>query len=179
MRGTWSRCGRARAGRRLAEPERLGELHAALFRERFRIARNCPYFTDERMGGPTLRRMAPYMLWRISHRGGRWTIVQALAPTLVTADMLRRWGEVAAAEIRCYALRRSAPSEQTLLRVLAYRYPRRDLQRRIPNADTYPIRRQASANKRPPTQESRAAGQAVDPIDSRIARAPRYLVMRA
>jgi len=86
----------AKAGRRLAEPERLGELHAALFRERFRLARNCPYFTNERMGGPTLRRIAPYMLWRISHRGARWTIVQALAPTLVTTDMLRRWGEVAA-----------------------------------------------------------------------------------
>jgi hypothetical protein len=63
--------------------------------------------------------------------GHTWLIDPAWCHRLVRAEV-----DLAAAEIRCYALRRSAPSEQTLLRVLAYRYPRRDLQRRIPNADT-------------------------------------------
>jgi len=50
--------------------------------------------------------------------------------------LVRAEVDLAAAEIRCFALRRSAPDQQPLLRVLSYCYPRRDLQPRIPNADT-------------------------------------------
>jgi hypothetical protein len=63
--------------------------------------------------------------------GHTWLIDPAWCHRLVRAEV-----DLAAAAIRCFALRRSAPSEQPLLRVLLYRYPRNDLQRRIPNADT-------------------------------------------
>lgn len=60
-----------------------------------------------------------------------WLVDPAWCHRLVRAEV-----DLATAEIRCFALRRSAPSEQPLLRVLPYRYPRGDLHRPIPNADT-------------------------------------------
>jgi hypothetical protein len=63
--------------------------------------------------------------------GHRWHLDPAWCHRLVRAEV-----DLAAAEVRCFALRRSAPSEQPLLRVLPYRYPRGDLNRRLPNADT-------------------------------------------
>jgi len=63
--------------------------------------------------------------------GHTWLLDPAWCHRLVRAEV-----DLAAAQIRCFALRRSAPSEQPLLRVLPYAYPRGDLQRRIPNADT-------------------------------------------
>jgi hypothetical protein len=63
--------------------------------------------------------------------GHTWLLDPAWPHRLVRAEV-----DLAAAQIRCYALRRSAPGEQPLLRVVPYRYPRPDLHRRLPNADT-------------------------------------------
>jgi hypothetical protein len=51
-----------------------------------------------------------------------WLIDPAWCHRLVRAEV-----DLAAAEIRCFALRRSAPNQQPLLCTIPYRYPRHDL----------------------------------------------------
>ena len=54
--------------------------------------------------------------------GHTWLIDPAWCHRLVRSEV-----DLAAAEIPCYALRRSAPDQQPLLRTIPYRYPRHDL----------------------------------------------------
>jgi hypothetical protein len=56
--------------------------------------------------------------------GHRWTVHPSWCHRLVRAEV-----DLAQQQIHCFALRRRAPTEQPLLQVLAYHYPRRDLAR--------------------------------------------------
>jgi len=56
--------------------------------------------------------------------GHRWTVDPLWGHRLVRAEL-----DLARQQIACFALRRRAPADQPLLRVLDYHYPRRDLAR--------------------------------------------------
>jgi len=56
--------------------------------------------------------------------GHRWTVDPLWAHRLVRAEV-----DLGSQQITCFALRRRAPSDQPLLQVLEYRYPRGDLAR--------------------------------------------------
>ena len=58
----------------------------------------------------------------LSFLGHTWRVDPHWCHRLVRAEV-----DLRHAEIRCFALRRTAPSEQPLLQVLPYHYPRRDL----------------------------------------------------
>jgi hypothetical protein len=60
----------------------------------------------------------------LSFLGRTWRVDPHWCHRLVRAEV-----DLGRQEIRCFALRRSAPAEQALLQVLPYHYPRRDLVR--------------------------------------------------